>query len=78
MTYRDFHHALRILLCLSGEEFLSCVNAEDREFIGDDKLLERFRQNEFKTFLELPTQDSERLFALIERKNAAYAARSGQ
>lgn len=74
MTFCDFHHGLRILICLSGEEFLSCINAEDREFFSDAVLLGRFRKNEFKTFLELPTQDAERLFAIIERKNAKVSA----
>ena len=70
MTFDQFHNGLRVLYCISGSEFLSCINAEDREYIGDDKLLERFRANPHKYFCECPTQDAERLFGIITERNA--------
>lgn len=71
MNLAQFHNGLRVLYCLSGDEFLACINAEDKEFFGTEKLLERFRANPHRYFCECPTQDAERLFAVIIRKNAA-------
>ena len=75
MTFPEFHNALRILMCLSGAEFLACINAEDREYFGDDKLLEKFRANPHRNFCELPTQDAERLFAIIHERNSGTRSR---
>lgn len=76
MKFNEFHNGLRVLMCLSGAEFLGCLNDEDREYFGDEKLLEKFRANPHRNFCELPTQDAERLFAIIQEKNAKSALRA--
>lgn len=70
MTLAQFHNGLRVLYCLSGDEFLACINDEDKEYYGADKLLEKFRANPHKYFVECPTQDAQRLFAVITKRNA--------
>lgn len=69
MTYAQFHNGIRVIMCLSGDEVLGATNSEDREFLGDDLILERFRRDPLKYFVACPTQDSEWMFAIIERKN---------
>lgn len=69
MTLQEFTNGLRVLWCLSGDEYLGCINAEDREYLGDDLLLERFRRDPQKAFAHLPDQDQVRVFAIIEQKN---------
>ncbi len=69
MLLSEFSNGMRVLWCLSGEEYLKCINAEDREYVGDDKLWERFCTNPHRTFVELPDQDQERLFSIIAHRN---------
>lgn len=69
MTYDEFNNGLRVLLCINCKTFLECINPEDREFVGDNQLWDRFVKNPYQTFLNLPTQDSLRLFDIIETRN---------
>lgn len=71
MTLYQFLNGIRILWNLSADEFLFCINQEDREFFGDKALWTRFRDDPHKTFAGLPEQDQVRIFDLIERRNTA-------
>lgn len=66
----EFLNGIRVLWNINAAEYLACINAEDREYFGDEELWHRFRGEPHKTFAELPQQDQERLFAIIERRNA--------
>ena len=69
MTLYQFLNGIRILWNIGADEFLSCINAEDREYFGDSALWKRFRDDPHKTFSGLPEQDQKRIFALIEARN---------
>ncbi len=69
MTIDEFLNGVRVLWNMNADEYLGCINQEDREYFGDDVLWARFRDEPHKTFAGLPDQDRERIFALIERRN---------
>ncbi len=69
MTLAEFSNGLRVLLNIDAHEFLGCINAEDRLAVGDKLLWETFRDSPHRTFIRLPTQDQERLFAVIQDRN---------
>jgi len=69
MTLYQFLNGIRILWNINADEYLDCLNKEDREFFGDETLWARFRDDPHRTFSGLPEQDQERIFALIERRN---------
>ena len=70
MTLHEFLNGTRVLWNINADEYLGCINQEDREFFGDGELWGRFRDEPHKTFAGLPDQDQKRIFALIERRNA--------
>ena len=69
MTLLEFSNGLRVLLNIDEREFLSCINQEDREYFGDKHHSDKFFKNPHRYFCELPTQDQERLFAIITKRN---------
>jgi hypothetical protein len=69
MTLHQFLNGIRILWNINANEYLACINQEDREYFGDDKLWARFRDEPHRTFAQLPDQDQVRIFALIEQRN---------
>lgn len=69
MTLQELLNSIRFFWNIDPGQYLACINAEDREFLGDVLILERFRRDPFRAFVSLPTQDQERVFAIIERKN---------
>lgn len=69
MTLYQFLNGIRILWNIGYDEYLACINDEDREFFGDDALWERFATEPHKTFSGLPEQDQTRIFSLIEKRN---------
>lgn len=69
MNLRQFTNGARVLWNIEGDEYLACINKEDREFIGDTILLDRFRRDPHRAFVSLPTQDQERVFAIITERN---------
>ena len=69
MTLRQFLNGLRVLWNLDAAEYLGCINAEDREYFGDEALWNKFVAQPHRTFSGLPDQDQERVFAVIRRRN---------
>lgn len=69
MNLPQFSNALRVLWNIDAAEYLACINATDRGFFEGRRLWETFRDNPHRTFLALPTQDQERVFAIIEQRN---------
>ena len=69
MPLRQFLNGIRILWNINADEFLGCINVEDREYFGDEALWKRFRDDPHKTFAGLPSQDQERIFAIIQKRN---------
>lgn len=69
MTLYQFLNGIRILWNIPRAQYLSCINQEDREFVGDDELWKNFARDAHKTFSGLPEQDQRRIFALIEDRN---------
>jgi len=69
MTLAQFLNGLRVLWNIDADEYLACINQEDREHFGDDVLWKRFVSAPHRTFAGLPGQDQKRIFALIERRN---------
>ena len=70
MTLAEFLNGIRVLWNIDADEYLPCINQEDREYFGDNLLWLRFAGDPQRTFSGLPSQDQQRVFALIERKNA--------
>jgi len=70
LNLQQFLNGVRVLMCINQEEFLACINKEDRLYFGDQELSNRFFKNPHRCFCELPTQDQERLFAIIAERNA--------
>jgi hypothetical protein len=70
MTLYQFLNGTRILWNIGADEYLSCINQEDRDYFGDTKLWKTFQQAPHRTFSGLPDQDQQRIFTLIERRNA--------
>ena len=70
MTLAEFLNGIRVLWNIDADEYLPCINQEDREYYRDVNLWSRFRSAPHMTFSGLPSQDQQRVFALIERKNA--------
>jgi hypothetical protein len=70
MTLEQFLNGIRILWNIGADEYLACINKEDREYFGDESLWGQFATSPHKTFAALPDQDQRRIFALIERRNA--------
>lgn len=69
MTLQEFLHGIRILWNIEGDEYIACINKEDREHFGDDDLMKRFLRDPQRTFVSLPDQDQKRVFAIIEKRN---------
>lgn len=69
MNLRQFSNGLRVLWNISSAEYLACINTDDREHFGDLVLWSRFVKDAHRTFVALPTQDQERVFAIITRRN---------
>jgi hypothetical protein len=70
MTLDEFLNGIRVLWNIDAEQYLACINKEDREYFGDSVLWLRFQGDPHRTFSGLPDQDQRRLFALVERRNA--------
>lgn len=70
MRLDEFLNGIRVLWNIDADEYLACINVEDREYYGDGPLWEAFRDRPHRTFVGLPTQDQERVFAVIEKRNA--------
>lgn len=70
MTLEEFANGLRVLWNIDMRQYLTCINEEDREYVGDNKLWEAFRNDPHKTFANLPDQDQRRVFAIITERNA--------
>jgi len=71
MTLQEFLNGIRVLWNIDADQYLSCINREDREYFGDESMWCRFSDNPHRTFSALPTQDQERLFAIIQQRNDA-------
>ena len=69
MTLDEFLNGVRVLWNIDRHEYLSCINGEDRKYFGEQMLWERFYKEPHRTFAALPTQDQERVFALITGRN---------
>ncbi len=69
MTIREFMNGVKVLWNIERHEYLACINQEDREHFGDTLLMERFRRDPHRAFCALPTQDQERVFAIITERN---------
>ena len=67
MTLYEFLNGIRILWNIDAHEYLTCINAEDREYFGEAMLWAKFRDNPHRTFAALPEQDQRRIFEIIER-----------
>lgn len=70
MNLNEFTNGLRVLWNIDMREYLNCINDEDREYIGDEKLWNAFAKEPHRTFAGLPTQDQERVFAIITARHA--------
>jgi hypothetical protein len=70
MTLEEFTNGVRVLWNIDMRQYLSCINDEDREYVGDEKLWNDFSANAHKTFANLPDQDQRRVFAIIVERNA--------
>lgn len=70
MSLDEFLNGLRVLWNINAKEYLACINHEDREFFGDKELWEKFAKDAHRTFAGLPTQDQERVFAIITERNS--------
>lgn len=70
MNIYQFLNGIRVLWNIDAAEYLACINPEDRAHFGDDKLWQRFQAEPHRTFSGLPSQDQERVFAIVERRNA--------
>ena len=70
MTLAEFTNGIRVLWNIDAEEYLACINQEDRDYFGDSVLWLRFQGDPHRTFSGLPDQDQRRVFALVERRNA--------
>lgn len=69
MELQEFLNSIRILWNIDRPEYLECINDEDREFLGDQLLWERFARDPHRAFVALSTQDQERVFAIIQERN---------
>ncbi len=69
MSLNEFLNGIRVLWNVGADEYLSCINPEDRGYFSDEVLWRRFATEPHRTFANLPDQDQERIFALIQRRN---------
>lgn len=69
MYLYQFLNGLRVLWNLDADEYLACINHDDRDYFGDGPLWSAFTANPHKTFSGLPDQDKERIFAVIQQRN---------
>lgn len=76
MTLQEFLNGVRVLWNIDMREYLTCINDEDREYFGDNKLWGDFAKDAHRTFANLPQQDQERVFAIIEKRNAKMQERN--
>lgn len=74
MTLDEYLNGLRVLWCIDAVDFLACINEDDRDYFGDDYLWNKFRQSPHRTFVELPTHDQKRIFAIIEERSKPQMA----
>jgi len=78
MTLEEFTNGLRVLWNIDMRQYLACINEEDREYVGDNKLWEAFRTDPHRAYAGLPLQDQERVFAIITERNQKAAERAAE
>lgn len=69
MTFAEFHNALRVLYCIEFDEFSTCLVGfyDQHEW---DRQWNKFITDPHRYFVSASTSIAERLFEIIEKRNA--------